>query len=101
MLVMRRMMEGKNRNGQRIICGLCWIGPHSKFEHFSIHIILLNDFTWATFTQVMQFYPISRFFNKTIIYTQMNSKVGFGGVSLATNFWSSLAPCYSAMVARS
>src|SRR5271154_7014109 len=36
-----------------------------------------------------------------IIIHKLIQKLAFGCVSLAANFWSSLAPCYSAMVTRS
>ena len=38
---------------------------------------------------------------QTLIIPFTKNKVIFNRVGLATNFWSSLAPCHSAMVARS
>jgi len=53
LVMMRRMMDGKNKDRQRIKIktGLSQRQPHSIFRSFTVHIILLNDLAWIKNTQ--------------------------------------------------
>jgi len=53
LVMMRRMMDGKNKDRQRIKIkiGLSQRRPHSIFKSFTVHIILLNDLARVKNTQ--------------------------------------------------